>query len=272
MKGFVSTPQSRTTLAEVLGSMNLIKEFIRRDFNVRYKQTSLGILWAIINPGVNILLYLFVFGLLVKVPTPEYNAPYAAVLISGILFWNLFATSMMAASDAIINNMHLLTKVYFPRISLCIASVFVAFIDFVIAFIVFIPLAIFYGVHFDFSRLFFLIPCIIITLMLGCGVGCFMAILKLRFRDLRHVLPLATQALFFASPVVYTLTIVPKEFHQYYSFNPMTGIVALSRWALLGGNSIDFTTLLYSFITAIVLVIFGVYYFIKNDRLIADYE
>jgi lipopolysaccharide transport system permease protein len=272
MKGFVSNPDSTTSLSEIISSKNLIAEFIRRDFNVRYKQTSLGFLWAIINPGVNILLFLFVFGLLVKVPTPEYNAPYAAVLISGILFWNLFASSMMAASDAIINNMHLLTKVYFPRIALCISSVFVSLIDFFIAFLVFIPLAIFYGVHFDLSRLIFLVPCIAITLMLGCGIGCFMAILKVKYRDFRHVLPLVTQALFYASPIVYTLTIVPKEFRFWYNLNPMTGIVSLSRWAILGGADVDVNTLLYSFISALVLMVLGVYYFIKHDRLVADYE
>ncbi|QEW31534.1 ABC transporter permease [Erwinia billingiae] len=272
MKGFVSTPHSQTTLREVYESRGLIFEFVRRDFNVRYKQTSLGILWAIINPGVNILLYLFVFGLLVKVPTPEYNAPYAAVLISGILFWNLFAGSMMASSDAIINNMHLLTKVYFPRISLCIASVFVSLIDFFIAFVVFIPLAISYDVNLDFARLIFLVPCILITLMLGCGLGCFMAILKLKYRDLRHVMPLLTQALFFASPVVYTLTIVPEKFHIYYALNPLTGIVSLSRWALLGGDVIEVNTLIYSLLSAAVLMFLGIFYFIKNDRLVADYE
>lgn len=272
MRGFTSTPTSRTTLREVVESKNLIMEFIRRDFNVRYKQTSLGVLWAIINPGVNILLYLFVFGLLVKVPTPEYNAPYAAVLISGILFWNLFASSMLASSDALINNMHLLTKVYFPRISLCIASVFVALIDFFIAFIVFIPLAIIYHVEFTAFRLVYLIPCTLITLMLGCGVGCAMAILKLRFRDIRHLLPLLTQVLFFASPVVYTLSIVPEEYKVFYNFNPIAGIVALSRWAILGGASIDINLLAYSFLTAFLIMYMGVFYFIKYDKSVADYE
>lgn len=272
MKGFISSPNSTTSMGEILASKNLIVEFIRRDFNVRYKQTSLGFLWAIINPGVNILLFLFVFGLLVKVPTPEYNAPYAAVLISGILFWNLFSSSMMAASDAVLNNMHLLTKVYFPRIALCISSVFVSLTDFFVAFLVFIPLALFYKVHFEPSRLIFIFPCIVITLMLGCGIGCFMAILKVKYRDFRHVLPLVTQALFYASPIVYTLTIVPKEFQFWYNFNPMTGIISLSRWAILGGQNLDITSLIYSFISALVLMILGVFYFIKHDRTVADYE
>lgn len=272
MAGFISTPSSRTKFREIIESRNLIFELIRRDFNVRYKQTGLGILWAIINPGVNILLYLFVFGILVKIPTPEYNAPYAAVLISGILFWNLFSSSMIASSDALINNMHLLTKVYFPRLSLCIASVFVALIDFLIAFVVFIPLAVMYHVEFSFFNLLFLIPCTLITLMLGCGVGCAMAILKLKYRDIRHVLPLLTQVLFFASPVVYTLSIVPDEYKIYFSFNPITGIVSLSRWAILGGATVDMQTLIYSLVSGLIVMFLGLLYFIRNDRSAADYE
>ncbi|ENR3943614.1 O95 family O-antigen export ABC transporter permease subunit [Escherichia coli] len=272
MKGFVSTPSSTTRFSEVFESRNLIAELIRRDFNVRYKQTGLGVLWAIINPGVNILLYLFVFGLLVRLPTPEYNAPYAAVLISAILFWNLFSISMLTASDALINNMHLVTKVYFPRLSLCIASVFVALIDFLIAFIVFVPLALLYHVDISLIRLLLLIPCIIITLMLGCGFGCAMAILKLKYRDIRHILPLITQVIFFASPIVYTLSIVPEQYKIFYSFNPITGIVMMSRWAILGGAPIDLTMLTYSLISAFVVMCLGVIYFVKNDRSVADYE
>lgn len=272
MKGFVSTPSSSTKFSEIFESRNLISEFIRRDFNVRYKQTGLGILWAVINPSVNILLYLFVFGLLVRLPTPDYNAPYAAVLISAILFWNLFSSSMLTASDALINNMHLVTKVYFPRLSLCIASVFVALIDFLIAFIVFIPLALLYHVDISMLRLLLLIPCTLITLMLGCGAGCAMAVLKLKYRDFRHVLPLLTQVIFFASPVVYTLSLVPEKYKVFYSFNPITGIVMMSRWAILGGGAMDLTTLTYSLISAFVVMFAGVFYFIKNDRSVADYE
>ncbi|PHM66416.1 ABC transporter permease [Xenorhabdus sp. KJ12.1] len=272
MKGFISTPSNKTNFREIINSRNLIYELIRRDFIVRYKQTGLGIIWAIINPGINIILYIFVFGLLVKIPTPEYNAPYAYVLISGILFWGLFSNSMMVSSDALINNMHLITKVYFPRLSLCIASVFVALIDFFIAFIVFIPLSVICLTEFIFLRFFFLIPCILITFMLGCGVGCVMAVLKLKYRDIRHMLPLFNQILFFSSPVVYTLSIVPDNYKIYYLVNPLTGIIELSRWAILGAGGVNIQALVCGLISAVVIMLAGIYYFISNDGVIADYE
>ncbi|WP_235921078.1 ABC transporter permease [Yersinia artesiana] len=171
MNGFVSTPKSITRTSEVFESRYLIFQLIRRDFFVRYKQTRLGILWAIINPLVNLMLFLFVFDLLVKVPTPEYNAPFSAVLVVGVLFWNLFSNSMNATSDSLVNNVGLIKKVYFPRISLSISSVFVSLIDFIIALLFFIPCLLYIGVDINFKLFYALLPCVFFILLLGWGMG-----------------------------------------------------------------------------------------------------
>ncbi|HCT5465639.1 TPA: ABC transporter permease, partial [Escherichia coli] len=126
-----STNNSKTTIKEIFDARYIIFQLARRDFLVRYKQTSLGLLWAIINPLVNFILYTVVFGLLVRVPTPDYSAPYSAVLVVGIIYWNFFSTCMNSVSDSLVNNMHLIKKVYFPRIVFGLSSTFVAVVDFV---------------------------------------------------------------------------------------------------------------------------------------------
>lgn len=272
MNGFISTPKSTTRISEVFESRYLIWQLIRRDFFVRYKQTSLGILWAIINPVVNLMLYLFVFGLLVKVPTPEYSAPFSAVLVVGILFWNLFSSSMNAASDSLVNNVGLIKKVYFPRISLSISSVFVSLIDFAIALIFFIPCLLYIGVDINFKHFYVLLPCVFFVLLLGWGMGCFMAILKIKFKDFRHILPLLTQTLFYASPIVYTISIIPDKFLFIYQLNPMSGLIAMARWVFLGGSFPDTHFLIYSVTVATIIAVLGSIYFILHERKVVDLE
>jgi lipopolysaccharide transport system permease protein len=273
MQGFVSTPKSKETLAGIYQSRYLIIQLIKRDIFVRYKQTSLGWLWAVINPLVTIMLFFIVFGMLVKIPTPEYNASYAVVLISALLFWNLFASSMSSAGDALINNIGLITKVYFPRVSLCIASAAVSLFDFLIAMLVFMPLALIYGVHFQPLHFICLIPTALLFLLLGTSMGLFIAILKLKFKDFRHIIPLLTQTLFYASPIVYTAGIVPEKYQMLYHLNPLTGAIELARWSFIGGSApLNPAVVIYSVVATLILFVMSSYYFMSNERSVVDFQ
>ncbi len=267
----ISGKNSRTTIQEIFAARFLIMQLAKRDFSVRYKQTSLGWLWAIINPFVSFVLYAYVFGLLVKVPTPEYNAPFAAVLIVGILFWNFFSSSMTAVSDSLVNNIGLIKKVYFPRAVFGIASVFVSVIDFLIALIFFIPILVYLNVDFDVLKMTIYLPfCALVTLLLSWGIGSWLAILKMKYKDFRHVIPLLLQVLFYASPIVYTASIIPEDYKFVYNLNPLAHIFEMARYATL--NSGGLPQLLPTFFGSLFVAILGGLYFVYNERKVVDLE
>ncbi|HBZ15803.1 MAG TPA: ABC transporter [Pantoea sp.] len=271
MDTIVSKSNSRTQFKEIMQARYLILQLALRDFTVRYKQTSLGWLWAIINPLISFALYAYVFGLLVRVPTPEYHAPYSAVLIVGIIFWNFFSSSLNLVSDSLVNNIGLINKVYFPRVSFGIASVFVSFLDFIIALVFFLPVLIYLGVDFNLTRIFVYLPlCALITLMLAWGVGSWMAILKIKYKDFRHIVPLFLQVLFYASPIVYTSSIIPSEYHSIYYINPFSHVLELARYALL--NSSTEPNFLPALAGAFIIALLGGSYFIFNERKVVDLE
>lgn len=267
----VSKKNSRTKLKEIFAARYLILQLAKRDFSVRYKQTTLGWLWAIINPFVSFVLYAYVFGLLVKVPTPEYNAPFAAVLIVGILFWNFFSSSMNAVSDSLINNVGLIKKVYFPRAAFGIASVFVSIVDFIIALVFFVPILLYLKVDLNLYKMIIYLPlCAITTLMLAWGIGSWIAILKVKYKDFRHVIPLFMQVLFYASPIVYTASIIPEKYKYLYDLNPLSHIFELARFSTL--NSGECPNLVPTLIGSLIVSILGGLYFIYNERKVVDLE
>lgn len=271
MPVIVSTNKSKTTLREIFDARYIILQLARRDFTVRYKQTSLGWLWAVINPLANFILFAVVFGLLVRVPTPEYKAPYSAVLVVGIIYWNFFSACMNSVSDSLVNNIHLIKKVYFPRIVFGLASTFVAVVDFVIAFIFFIPILYLLDVKIDIVRLIIFTPITMVaTVLLAWGIGCFMSILKVKYKDFRHVIPLVLQVLFYASPIVYTSSLVPEKYQIYYQLNPLFHIIELARYAFLGGYTIP--SISSTLLLSLSVTLLGVAYFIYNERKVVDLE
>ncbi|RLR17259.1 ABC transporter permease [Sodalis-like symbiont of Bactericera trigonica] len=271
MRSIVSKPNSITTKSEIVNAKYLILQLAKRDFFVRYRQTGLGYLWAFINPMTSFILYAFVFDILVKIPTPEYSSPYSAVLIVGILFWNFFSASLTSVSDSLINNISLIKKVYFPRVVFGLASVFVAVIDLLLALFFFIPVLWYLDVSINYSRLVVFLPfCILTTLLFAWGIGAIIAILKVKYKDFRHVVPLVMQIFFYASPIVYTLSIVPEKYMVLYEINPFSHILTLARYALLNGKEMPSiaTTLGMAMITALV----GNLFFLLNERKVVDLE
>lgn len=271
MQGIVSKPNSITTKSEIINAKFLILQLAKRDFFVRYRQTGLGLLWAVINPLTSFILYTFVFGLLVKIPTPEYSSPYSAVLIVGILFWNFFSASLTSVSDSLINNIGLIKKVYFPRSVFGLASIFVAVIDLLIALIFFIPVLWYLDVKINVYRLVIYLPfCILTTLLFAWGIGSIIAILKMKYKDFRHIVPLVMQILFYASPIVYTLSIVPEKYIYLYNVNPFSHILSLARYAFLNGKEVP--SMAMTLLLAMVVAIIGTFYFLMNERKVVDLE
>lgn len=271
MPMILSTNKSKTSLKEIFDAKYIILQLARRDFTVRYKQTSLGWLWAVINPLANFILFAVVFGLLVRVPTPEYAAPYSAVLVVGIIYWNFFSACMNSVSDSLINNIHLIKKVYFPRIVFGLSSTFVAIVDFAIAFVFFIPILYFLDVKIDLYRLVLITPITMLTtVLLAWGIGCFMSILKVKYKDFRHVIPLVLQVLFYASPIVYTASLIPEKYKIYYQLNPLSHVIELARYAFLGGSAMPSIAL--TLILSLLVTLLGGLYFVCNERKVVDLE
>lgn len=233
--GFISTPQSRTRLREVFDVRYAIAQIIRRDFTVRYRQTLLGWLWAVFNPALSLAMYMAVFSLIMGIRNTEYSAPYWAVLTAGILYWNVFAASLNAVGDSLVNNAHLMKKIWFPRIIFGVAGLAVACVDFGVGAILF-AMALWLTGHLPGLSALWVIPLTLIcTVLTGFGAGCLIAILKIRFRDFRHLVPLLLQALFYASAVVYTPALAPGALGYFFVANPVSNALMQARHALFHG-------------------------------------
>lgn len=274
MKTEVITAQSRTKFADIWRARYLIQQFAKRDFTVRYTNSYLGYIWAIANPLSQSLIYIVVFGMLAKVQTPDYPTSYSAVLLLGLLIWTLFNQAAEQCSNVLIGNMHILKKVYFPRINLCIASITSSVIDFCIAFGVALVLLLIFGFqNIALSFKFFLLPVVVLgVVILALAIGSFTAILKVKYQDFKHVMPIVFQVLFFMSPVVYSLSVIPAKYVFYYKLNPMYGYISTFRWMFINGAPVELGYLVYSLIASILLCIAAIYYFSKQERKIVDSE
>lgn len=274
VKTEVITAQSRTTFSDVVRARYLIQQFAKRDFTVRYTNSYLGYIWAIANPLCQSLIYIIVFGVLAKVQTPDYPTAYSVVLLLGLLVWTLFNQAAEQCSNVLIGNMHLLKKVYFPRINLCIAAIATSVIDFFLAFGVALVLLLLLGFsNIAISLKFLLLPVVLIgVILLALSVGSVAAILKIKYQDFKHIMPIFFQVLFFMSPVVYSQTLVPQEFLVYYKLNPLYGYISTFRWMFINGAPVEIGYLIYSIIFSTILFIMAMYYFSKQERQIVDSE
>lgn len=270
--GFVSTQASRTTPAELWQARWLVLQLVRRDLAVRYRQTWLGGLWAILNPAMNLALWYGVFGLMVRFNPPDYAAPYALVLMSGLVPWMLFSSVMNAAGDSLLNNVHLLKKVYFPRTALPVAATGVSLVDFVVALGLLLMLLPMCGVPLSPARLPWLFICAGLMLLGAWGLGCLVAVAKLRFRDLRHLIPLIMQAWFYFTPVVWTPGLLSPRLRVVMDINPLTGLVGWFRWVLVGGALPPTIMLAWSVVGSLLLAVVGYRTFVRYEAEVSDRE
>lgn len=238
-----------------------------RDIKVRYKQTLIGAAWAIIQPLFIMLVFTVFFGIFIGVPSD--GVPYPLFAYAGLLPWMFFANAVSNSSNSLIVNSNLISKVYFPRITVPAAAVAAGLMDLVIASVILIGLVFYYGVTLTWSIL--LLPFfILLTTLLALGMGICVSALNVKYRDVRHALPFVLQSWMFLTPIIYPASVVPVEFRWMLALNPMTGIVEGFRSALYG-REFDLTAIAISVALTTLLLIGSAYIFKRIERIIVDF-
>jgi lipopolysaccharide transport system permease protein len=206
-----------------------------RDVSVRYKQTVIGIAWALIRPFLMMVVLTVIFGKLAKLPS-DGNTPYALMVFAGMLPWSFFSSALSDASNSLLNNEHLISKVYFPRLIVPTAAVVVAFIDFSISFLILVAMMAWY--EFVPGWQILLLPVFVaIAFLASLGPGLWITALNVKYRDFRFVIPFLVQLGLYVSPIGFSSNVVPAQWRLLYSLNPMVGVIDGFRWCILGGQS-----------------------------------
>ena len=254
------------TLGELWQKRELLYFLVWKDIKVKYKQASLGIAWAVLQPLLGMLLFTLLFGQVAKLPSD--GLPYPLFYFASLLSWTYFSTALITASNSVVSNTSLVSKVYFPRILLPAAGVIASVLDLAIASVILVGLIIFYQVPLT-PQLLFLPLVLILLIVFAMGAGQFLAALNVNYRDVKHALPFLVQLWFFASPVVYPLSMVPERYRWLVALNPLTGIIETSR-ALLMGLPVPWEALSISCAVIVVVYILGLVYFQRTERRFAD--
>ena len=206
-----------------------------RDVAVRYKQTVIGLAWALIQPLATMVVFTIIFGKVAKLPA-EGLAPYALMVYAGMLPWQLFATSLTGASGSLIGNANLISKVYFPRLIVPTSAVVVAFVDFLVSFAILVCLMVWYQ-YLPSWQIVTLPFFVVMAFLASLGPGLWITALNVKFRDFRYVIPFIVQFGLYVSPVGFSSTVIPEQWRLLYSINPVVGVIDGFRWAILGGES-----------------------------------
>jgi lipopolysaccharide transport system permease protein len=239
-----------------------------RDMLVRYKQTTVGVLWALIRPFLTMLVFVVVFGTLAKLPAG--NAPYPILVFAGLLPWQFFSNSLTEAGNSLIANASMISKVYFPRLVIPASAVIVSFVDFLISFVILLGLMVWYG-YFPDWRIVFLPLFVVMVFAVAMGAGLWIAALNVKYRDFRYVIPFVVQIGLYISPVGFSSTIVPDQWRLLYSLNPMVGVIDGFRWAIMHGDTPFFVSgFLLSLFLVVLIFITGIVYFRKTEKMFAD--
>ncbi|MEJ2571437.1 MAG: ABC transporter permease [Anaerolineales bacterium] len=259
---------SGLNLGELWRYRELVYFLIWRDLKVRYKQTLLGASWAILKPFLSMVIFSLVFGQLAGLPTDE--APAPLFYYAGLLPWVFFQDGINKASASLVAGRNLITKIYFPRLAIPFASVVAGLVDFCLAFLVLIGLMIFY--RFPPTPAIWTLPLfLLLAFITSLGTSLWLAALNVAYRDIGYVTPFLVQAWLYASPVVYSATLITdKTLQVLYGLNPMAGVVQGFRWAILDAGQPDPQSLLVSIIVALLLLISGTFYFRRMERTFAD--
>jgi lipopolysaccharide transport system permease protein len=238
-----------------------------RDLKVRYKQTALGCLWALLQPFTTMVVFTIVFSKLGRIPSD--GIPYPVFVYIALVPWQLFAGSLAASGNSLIRNQQLITKVYFPRLIVPLSAVFVGLVDFSVSFVILLGLMAYYGIY---PTLAVLSAPLFVLLAIAASLagGLWVAALNVRYRDAQHAIPFLMQLWLFISPVAYPSSLVPTKWQLLYSLNPMVGVIDGFRWALSGQSTKPAISIFLSIIVASVLLLGGLIYFKRGERIFAD--
>ena len=258
---------SFSDLSELWTFRELLYFLAWRDLKVRYKQTAIGVLWAVFQPLATMLVFTLFFGRLLKVPSD--GAPYPIFVYTGLLFWQFFSMSLSDASNALVGNQPIVTKVYFPRLALPISTVLTKLVDFAVAAVILAGMMIYYGYTPHVSGLIVLPALVAITFLASLGCGLFLAAVNVKYRDVRYALPFFIQILMYLTPVIYPASITHR-FAWVLNLNPMTGVIQAARASLLGSAPLDIALLAEAGLISTAMLIGGIVYFKRVERHFAD--
>lgn len=261
-----SSGWSALRLAELWEYRELLYFLTLRDVKVRYKQTILGVAWAIIQPLLSMVVFTVFFGRLARMPSD--GLPYPLFSYAGMLLWTYFGNAVAAAGNSLVGNSQLITKVYFPRAVIPASAALANLVDYVVALVVLVGLLLWYGIPPGPSLVWFL-PMTILTFVLALGVGLWVSALNVLYRDVRHALPFVIQLWMFATPIVYPLSVVPPDWHWVVALNPMAGLVEGFR-ASVSGAPVTWSVVAISGSLACASLVTGTLYFRRMERSFAD--
>lgn len=256
-------------LKELIEYKELFYFFTWRDVKVKYKQTALGFLWAILQPLIMMVIFTLFIGKAMNAPSDEMD--YSVFAFSGLILWTIFSSGITNAGNSMVTNAQIIKKIYFPRLVIPISAILVSVFDFLISFVVFIILILLYEQPIDVLRAFFLWPAaLIVTVIATFGPGCLLAALNVKYRDFRYVIPFLVQALLFLTPVIYPISIVSNVWLKYVlALNPMYAAITIFRIPMM--NSLpDISLVTISISSGIIFFISGLIYFRKTEFYFAD--
>ena len=254
-------------LGELWRYRDLLSLLAWRDFSIRYRQSVLGIGWAIVRPVLSVLVFTAIFGVVAELPSD--GIPYPLFSFAAMMPWLYFSTALTNATNSVVNGGGLLTKVYFPRLILPMASIASGLADLVIQFILLCGLMLWYGIAPTWAILLvplFIIECMVVSL----GLGLWLTALNVKYRDIGQLVPFMVQIWMYLTPIVYASSMVPERYRILYSLNPMVGVIDGFRWAMLGQKSPDWTMLAVSSSVVVFLFVTGLFYFRRVETSFAD--
>ena len=239
-----------------------------RDILVRYKQTAIGVAWALIRPFLTMIVFTIVFGNIAQLPSE--GVPYPILVFAAMLPWQFFANALGECSNSLLSNSNLISKVYFPRLIVPASAVIVSFVDFLISGMIMLALMAWYNFVPDWRIL--TLPCfVLIAFAAAMGGGLWLAALNVQYRDFRYIVPFIIQFGLYVSPVGFSSTVVPEKWRFLYSLNPMVGVIDGFRWAILGGDTkLYWSGFLLSMALVAFFIVSGIWYFRKMERTFAD--
>jgi lipopolysaccharide transport system permease protein len=261
-KGWVSLK-----LKELWEYRELLYFLTWRDIKVRYKQTVLGVAWAIIQPFFTMIVFSLFFGRLAKIPSD--GIPYPIFSYAALVPWTFFANGVSQASNSLVDSSNLIKKIYFPRLAMPIATVLSGVIDFILAFIMLIGMMLYFGIV-PTINVFWLPFFLLLALITSLGVSLWLSAMNVQFRDVRYIIPFLTQLWLFATPIAYPSSLLSEPWRTLYGINPMVGVVEGFRWALLSTEITPGPIIVVSSLVALTLMLSGAFYFRRLEKIFAD--
>lgn len=254
-------------LDELWRYRELLWFLVWRDILIRYKQTVIGVSWAVLQPVVTMAIFAVIFGRLAKIPSD--GVPYPIFAFAALLPWNFFSQALARSGTSLVGNTNLITKIYFPRLLIPLAASVSPIVDFACSFLVLLGLMVFYGMT-PGAGMIALPFFILLALLTSLAMGLWLSALNVKYRDVGHTIPFLVQVWMYASPVAYSVTMVPEKWRLLYSLNPIVGVIEGFRWALLGSRQPDFGVIIVSGVMMLVLLFTGLLYFKRMEQTFAD--